>query len=167
FITLIAIIYPLCTIYNYNSMKFGFRLNSFVLLISEVILLLAFMTNNLLIFYILFESLLIPMALLIGFFGSRARRIYAVYLFLFFTLLSSFFVMLGIAVIYDRCNTLCFINIMEYTFTTYDKNLILFLFFIGFISKIPMVPLHLWLPEAHVEASTIGSVILAAVVLKL
>jgi len=56
---------------------------------------------------------------------------------------------------------------MEYEFTTYDQNLILSLFFIGFISKIPMVPLHLWLPEAHVEASTIGSVLLAAIVLKL
>mgnify|MGYP003385244574 CR=1 FL=1 len=107
------------------------------------------------------------MFLLISIWGSRSRRVYASYLLLSYTLLGSVFIFVSILYIYSNIGSSSFIYILN-TFFFYDKQLLIFLaFFIGFGIKVPLVPLHIWLPEAHVEAPTPGSVILAGIILKL
>lgn len=167
FIILTGLIFLFCQLYNYFISKFAYVLSSFLLLLLEIFLLLAFLTNNLLLFFIFFEAILLPFFIYIAFFGSRGRKINAVFLLLLFTIASSFFIFLGIFLIYYRTGDLSYISLLNYKFNNIEKNIILYFFFFGFMAKIPMLPLHIWLTEAHVEAPTIGSVILAAIVLKL
>lgn len=122
---------------------------------------------DLMLFYIFFESVLIPMLLIIGFWGSRERRVRASYIFFIYTLLGSVFMLLGIFLIISKLGTTDYLYIKYFLF---DFNVEIFLwctFFISFATKIPMLPFHIWLPEAHVEAPTSGSVILAGILLKL
>ena len=125
------------------------------------------MTVDLFFFYIFFEGVLIPTFFIIGIWGSRSRKIYAAYLFFFYTLGGAIFILIALYLIYlnkGTSNIEVFLN--TYFFETREILLWLFLF-IGFSVKIPIVPFHIWLPEAHVEAPTAGSVILAGILLKL
>lgn len=167
FIILTALIFLFCQLYNNLVSKFSYALSSFLIFFLEVFLLLAFFTNNFLLFFIFFEAILLPFFIYIAFFGSRGRKINAVFLLLLFTIASSFFIFLGIFLIYYRTGDLSYVSILNYNFNDNDKNLLLYFFFFGFMAKVPMLPLHIWLTEAHVEAPTVGSVILAAIVLKL
>jgi proton-translocating NADH-quinone oxidoreductase chain M len=167
FIILTVLIFLFCQLYNYSISKFSYSLSSFLLFLLEIFLLIAFFTNNLLLFFIFFEAILLPFFVYIAFFGSRGRKINAVFLLLLFTIASSLFIFLGIFLIYYRTGNLSYISMLNYNFNNLEKNIILYFFFLGFMAKIPMLPLHIWLTEAHVEAPTVGSVILAAVVLKL
>ena len=107
------------------------------------------------------------MFLIIGLWGSRQRKIHAAYQFFFFTLLGSIIMLLGIIVIYVEMGT-SDIQVLIHTTFTYERQLFLwFAFFCSFAVKVPMIPVHIWLPEAHVEAPTAGSVILAGILLKL
>lgn len=150
-------------IYWYLSYKIN--LYSFTLIFTLFLLLNTFASLDLFIFFIYFESIVIPMFLLISVWGSRNRHVYASYLLLAYTLLGSVFVLISILYIYTNLGSSSFVYLLNlYIFT--DKQLIIFLaFFIGFGIKIPIVPLHIWLPEAHVEAPTSGSVILAGIIL--
>jgi NADH-quinone oxidoreductase subunit M len=140
------------------------------LLLIGIFLIGCFIVEDLLLFYIFFEAILIPMYILVGLWGSRERKIRAVYLLFFYTLVSSLFFLLGILYLFYNFNTtniewlIYFCN--TYLSNTEQYSLWLFFFF-SFASKIPMFPLHIWLPEAHVEAPTIGSVLLAGILLKL
>jgi NADH-quinone oxidoreductase subunit M len=137
------------------------------LITINLLLLLVFSTLDLFFFYIFFEGLLIPMYLLIGTKGSRERKIRAVYLFFFYTLIGSFFMLLGLLYIYSVVGSLNFEYLLCYSFS-FDQQYWLWLaFFFSFASKVPLFPFHIWLPEAHVEAPTIGSVLLAGILLKL
>jgi proton-translocating NADH-quinone oxidoreductase chain M len=107
------------------------------------------------------------MFLIIGIWGSRERKILAAYYFFLYTLLGSVFMLLSILYIYSQVGTTDYEALLTFTFTDFEQKLLWFTFFIAFAGKIPMVPVHLWLPEAHVEAPTAGSVILAGVLLKL
>lgn len=167
FIILTALIFLFCQLYNNLISKFSHTLSSFLIFLLEIFLLLAFFTNNFLLFFIFFEAILLPFFIYIAFFGSRGRKINAVFLLLLFTIASSFFIFLGIFLIYYRTGDLSYISILNYDFNDNEKNLLLYFFFFGFMAKVPMLPLHIWLTEAHVEAPTVGSVILAAIVLKL
>jgi len=139
-----------------------------ILLSIEAFLLFIFSVLDLMLFYIFFEAILIPMFLMIGYYGSRERKIRAVYLFFYYTLCGSLFFLLGILYIYGKLGTFNLEQLMGWTIFTETEELILWLaFFLSFASKIPMFPFHIWLPEAHVEAPTIGSVLLAGVLLKL
>jgi NADH-quinone oxidoreductase subunit M len=137
------------------------------LLLIEFFLLIIFSVLDLFLFYVFFEAILIPMYIVIGFWGSRARKIRAVYLFFFYTLCSSILLLLGILYIYSITGTLNLEYILAYTFSSEDQHILWLCFFISFASKIPMFPFHIWLPEAHVEAPTVGSVLLAGILLKL
>jgi proton-translocating NADH-quinone oxidoreductase chain M len=119
------------------------------------------------IFYIFFESVLIPMFLIIGIWGSRERKILAAYYFFLYTLLGSVLMLLSILYIYYQVGTTDYEVLLTFSFSTLEQKFLWFTFFLAFASKVPMVPVHLWLPEAHVEAPTAGSVILAGVLLKL
>jgi NADH-quinone oxidoreductase subunit M len=139
-----------------------------LLLISlEFLLFLVFSVSDILLFYIFFEAVLIPMYLLIGLGGSGSRKVRAVNLFMFFTLIGSFCFLIGIIYIYTVVGSLYLENIYFYSFNSIEQYWLWLAFFLSFASKIPVFPLHIWLPEAHVEAPTVGSVLLAGILLKL
>ncbi len=155
----------LCILFIWNDIFFNeYVINLFLI---ELFLLIVFSTLNLLIFYIFFEAILIPMFLIIGIWGSRARKIRAVYLFFFYTLCGSVLMLISILYIYFIVGTLDFEYLMVWEFTKTEQLFLWLTFFFSFASKIPLFPFHIWLPEAHVEAPTVGSVLLAGVLLKL
>jgi len=140
------------------------------LIILEVLLVAAFMASNLLLFYILFEASLIPLFFIIRFWGSRERRKHASYLLVFYTLTGSFFMIPAILIIFflfGSTDFICFLVPECYKVDVHLKIALGYLLFFGFMFKIPTPPCHIWLTEAHTEAPTVGSIILAAVVLKL
>lgn len=126
-----------------------------------------FSTLDLLLFYIFFESILIPMYLIVGVWGSRERKIRAAYFFFLYTLLGSVLMLVSILYIYYQTGTTDYEVLVTFVFSTTEQKLLWLSFFSSFATKVPMVPVHLWLPEAHVEAPTAGSVILAGILLKL
>lgn len=145
------------------------QLKLFVLLLIflEFLLLLVFSVVDLFIFYIIFELILLPMVFIIFIWGSRSRKIKAGFYFFLYTLLGSLFMLVGLLLMYSEFGTTNVLLLM-YFLPGYEKQLLLwFLFFFSFAIKIPMFPFHIWLPEAHVEAPTIGSVLLAGLLLKL
>jgi len=107
------------------------------------------------------------MFLVIGVFGSRSRKIRAAYLLFFYTLIGSVLMLIGVLYIYSKVGSSNYELIQTYNFTILEQKWLWLAFFISFSSKIPMFPFHIWLPEAHVEAPTVGSVILAGILLKL
>jgi proton-translocating NADH-quinone oxidoreductase chain M len=107
------------------------------------------------------------MFLIIGIWGSRERKILASYYFFLYTLLGSVIMLLSILYIYYQVGTTDYEMLLTFSFSEVEQKFLWFSFFLAFASKVPMVPVHLWLPEAHVEAPTAGSVILAGVLLKL
>ena len=118
-------------------------------------------------FYIFFESILIPMFLIVGIWGSRERKMLASYYFFLYTLLGSVVMLLSILYIYNQVGTTDYEILLTFVFSDLEQKILWFTFFLAFAAKVPMMPVHLWLPEAHVEAPTAGSVILAGVLLKL
>ena len=122
---------------------------------------------DLLAFYVLYESVLIPMFLLIGLAGSRQRKIRAAYQLVLYTLFGSLLMLPCLLLMYSETGTTNLELIYAYDWSFERQRILWWGFFFAFAVKIPMVPLHLWLPEAHVEASTAGSVLLAGVLLKL
>lgn len=136
------------------------------LLIIQILSLAVFIVLDLLLFYISFESVLIPMFFLIAFWGSRNRKIHAAYQFFMYTLIGSLFLLLSIVQIYIEIGTSDYHILSIYPISANYQNILWLAFFISFAIKIPMFPMHIWLPEAHVEAPTAASVILAAILLK-
>jgi proton-translocating NADH-quinone oxidoreductase chain M len=126
-----------------------------------------FLARDLLTMYISFEAVIIPLFLMIGISGYRERRIWAAHLFLFFSFVGSFAFLLATIYIYKLSGTLSLDVLPLVHFTTREEHVICLLFLLAFSIKIPLFPFHVWLPEAHVEAPTVGSVLLAALVLKL
>ena len=107
------------------------------------------------------------MYLMIGMWGSRERKVRAVYLFFFYTLVGSLLLLVGLLYIYFQVGTLNLEYLLTYNFTFEEQCWLWLAFFVSFASKVPMFPFHVWLPEAHVEAPTVGSVLLAGILLKL
>lgn len=165
FFILTTLLIFLCTLFVLDDILFKYYLLN--LLIIELLLLLIFSVSDLFLFYIFFEAILIPMFLLIGIWGSRNRKIWASYLLFFYTLCGSFFFLIAILYIYYITGTSSIAYISHYSFTGIEQYWLWIAFFLSFASKIPIFPLHIWLPEAHVEASTVGSVLLAGILLKL
>ncbi len=157
----------MCILAGWKNIMFNVKGFVLLFLFLEIFLLLIFSVLDLVLFYIFFESVLIPMFLIIGIWGSRERKIKASYFFFIYTLLGSLVMLLGILLILFETGTTNFLTLTSYQFS-YDRQLLLWLmFFISFAVKLPVIPFHIWLPEAHVEAPTVGSVILAGVLLKL
>jgi NADH-quinone oxidoreductase subunit M len=137
------------------------------LFLTEIFLIIVFLMVDIFSFYIFFELLLFPMIYLIGFWGTRERRIKASYYFFLYTVGGSLLMLYALILIYFESGSTNFFFLSTYCFGLEKQKIIWFLFFIPFAIKIPMYPFHIWLPEAHVEASTLGSIILAALLLKL
>jgi proton-translocating NADH-quinone oxidoreductase chain M len=146
-----------------------YRLKEKYILLFLVLLLLinCFSTLEILNFYLFFEALLIPVFALIGIWGSQVAKIFAANQFFLYTLFGSFFMLTGIVMIIILTGTTNILVIKGYLFEDHIEKILFILFFIGLSVKIPMVPFHLWLPKAHVEAPTTGSVLLAGILLKL
>ena len=167
FILLTTFLIPICILSGWKNITSNIKSFLLLFLFLEVFLLFIFSVLDLVLFYIFFESVLIPMFLIIGIWGSRERRIKASYFFFIYTLLGSLVMLLGILLILFETGTTNFLTLTSYKFSS-DRQLLLWLmFFVSFAVKLPIVPFHIWLPEAHVEAPTVGSVILAGVLLKL
>ena len=139
----------------------------YCLLSLELFLLAVFTSLDILTFFFMFESVLIPMFLIIGLWGSLNRKIYASLLFFLFTLGGSLCLLLVILILYYDFGTFNFSLLSKIEINDNKQLILWFLTFISFSVKVPMIPFHLWLPEAHVEAPSAGSVILAGVLLKL
>jgi proton-translocating NADH-quinone oxidoreductase chain M len=167
FILLTTLLIPLCILTSWNSV--GHSLKEFLIafLALDFLLIGVFCVLDLLFFYIFFESVLIPMFVIIGIWGSRERKILAAYYFFLYTLLGSVVMLLATLYILEQVGSTDYEVLLTFSFSEVEQKFLWFAFFLSFASKVPMVPVHLWLPEAHVEAPTAGSVILAGVLLKL
>nr|WAX04126.1 NADH dehydrogenase subunit 4 [Polysiphonia sp.] len=167
FLILSTFLINLCILISWDSPKFFVKEYFLSFLLLEFCLIQVFCVLDILFFYIFFESVLIPMFLIIGIWGSRERKIKAAFQFFLYTLIGSFFMLTAIIFIYSIEGTTDLIYLW-FTNFSFEIQLILWLFFFfGLAVKIPMMPFHIWLPEAHAEAPTAGSVILAGILLKL
>ncbi len=166
FIILTAFIAPISIISCINSIKK--RLNEFLIsiLILESFIIGVFCSLDLIVFYLFFEAGLIPMFLIIGIWGGP-RRVYSAYKFFLFTLLGSVLMLAAIIFIYWSVGTTDYTEIYKLKIPTEYQYVLWLAFFSSFAVKTPMWPFHTWLPDAHVEAPTAGSVILAAILLKM
>ena len=167
FIILTTLLFPLCFLLNWESVKYRFKDFAILLFLLEFFLINVFSCLDLFFFYIFFESVLIPMFFIIGIWGSRQRKIHAVYQFFLYTFFGSVFMLISIIIIYLHIGTTAIYFIKNFYFSE-NRQLIIWLgLFLGFSIKVPMIPFHIWLPEAHVEAPTTGSILLAGILLKL
>ncbi len=166
FILLTTFIVPLCII-SVNS-TINYKLKDFLvaILIMESMMIGVFCSLDLVIFYLFFEAGLIPMFLIIGIWGGE-RRVYSAFKFFLYTLLGSVLMLVAIISIYWIEGTTDVIKLYQLGVDDKYQNLLWLAFFSSFAVKTPMWPVHTWLPDAHVEAPTAGSVLLAAILLKM
>ena len=166
FIVLTTLITPICIISCINSVKERVKEFLIAILVLETFMIGVFCSLDLVIFYLFFEAGLIPMFLIIGVWGGP-KRVYSAFKFFLFTLLGSVLMLAAIIVIYWLTGTTDIVQIYEIKIPKEYQNLLWLAFFSSFAVKMPMWPVHTWLPDAHVEAPTAGSVILAAILLKM
>ena len=166
FVVLTTFIIPLCIISVNSTIKH--RLKDFIvaILLMETMMIGVFCSLDLVIFYLFFEAGLIPMFLIIGIWGGE-RRVYSAFKFFLYTLLGSVLMLVAIISIYWITGTTDVIKLYELGIDVNYQNLLWLAFFSSFAVKTPMWPVHTWLPDAHVEAPTAGSVLLAAILLKM
>nr|AMC32954.1 NADH dehydrogenase subunit 4 [Cleomella serrulata] len=166
FVILTTFLIPICISVGWSGMRSYGKEYITAFLIREFLMIAVFRMLDLLLFYVFPESVPIPMFIIIGVWGSRQRKIKAAYQFFLYTLLGSLFMLLAILLILFQTGT----TDLQISLTTeFSERRQIFLWIASFASfavKVPMVPVHIWLPEAHVEAPTAGSVILAGIPLK-
>lgn len=169
FLVLTSFLVFLCVLYvlsdSSDNIVYSYM---FYLLQLELFLFIVFSALDTMFFYLAFEAVLLPMFGLTGHFGSRERKTWALYLLIFYTICGSLLMLLGIVFLFLSTNSYSyeFYKTVSYIPEISQKYLWCY-FALSFLCKIPMFPLHIWLPEAHVEAPTVGSVILAGILLKL
>ncbi|MAO92459.1 MULTISPECIES: NADH-quinone oxidoreductase subunit M [unclassified Hwanghaeella] len=167
FVLLSTLLSPLCILASWRSIKVRVREYMIAFLVLETMMVGMFCALDMLVFYIFFEGVLLPMFLIIGVWGG-GRRIYAAFKFFLYTLLGSILMLVAIIAMYYGAGGTTDIPTLMTTQFPRDLQMILWLaFFASFAVKVPMWPVHTWLPDAHVEAPTAGSVILAGVLLKM
>ena len=166
FIILTTLISSLCIVSVSKTINVKLKEFLIAILIMESLMIGVFCSLDLVIFYLFFEGGLIPMFLIIGIWGGP-RRVYSAFKFFLFTLLGSVLMLVAIISIYWMNGTTDIIELYNLGIDTKYQNLLWLAFFSSFAVKTPMWPVHTWLPDAHVEAPTAGSVLLAAILLKL
>ena len=166
FIILTTFITPLCIISVNNSIKSRLKDFLIAILILESLMIGVFCSLDLVVFYLFFEGGLIPMFLIIGIWGGN-RRVYSAFKFFLYTLLGSVLMLIAIIIVYLTSGTTDVVKLYDLGINTDYQNLLWLAFFSSFAVKTPMWPVHTWLPDAHVEAPTAGSVLLAAILLKM
>ena len=165
-IILTTFLMPFCILASFESIKISLKEYLIAFLILETLMIGVFCSLDLVLFYLFFEGGLIPMFLIIGIWGGE-RRVYATFKFFLFTLAGSVFMLLAIIAIYMETGTTNITYLLQFDLAPSLQYIFWLAFFASFAVKIPMWPVHTWLPDAHVEAPTAGSVILAGVLLKM
>ena len=166
FIVLTTFIAPICVFSGIHSIKFKIKEFLIAILVMETLMLGVFCSLDLVMFYLFFEGGLIPMFLIIGIWGGP-KRVYSAFKFFLFTLLGSVLMLVAVISIYWITGTTDVIKLLDIKILEKYQYLLWLAFFSSFAVKMPMWPFHTWLPDAHVEAPTAGSVILAAILLKM
>ncbi|QFU16398.1 NADH-quinone oxidoreductase subunit M [Microvirga thermotolerans] len=166
FILLTTFLMPFCIVASWRSIEHRVKEYFVAFLVLEMTMIGVFAALDLVLFYLFFEAGLIPMFLIIGIWGGK-RRIYASFKFFLYTLLGSVLMLLAIMAMYWAAGTTDIPTLLKFKFAANLQIWLWLAFFASFAVKMPMWPVHTWLPDAHVEAPTAGSVILAAILLKM
>jgi NADH-quinone oxidoreductase subunit M len=166
FVILTTALMPLCIIASWQPIQIRVREYMIAFLVLETLMIGTFAALDFVLFYLFFEGGLVPMFLIIGVWGGP-RRVYATFKFFLFTFAGSVLMLLAIMAIYWEGGTTDIPELMKHVFPRGMQSWLWFAFLASFAVKLPMWPVHTWLPDAHVEAPTAGSVILAAILLKM
>ena len=166
FVVLSAFLMPFCIGASWLSVEKRLKSYMIAFLLLEVFMIGVFVSLDIVLFYVFFEAGLIPMFIIIGVWGGK-DRVYASYKFFLYTLLGSVLMLLAIMAMYWQAGTTDISELLAYQFPRQMQTWLWLAFFASFAVKMPMWPVHTWLPDAHVQAPTAGSVILAGVLLKL
>ena len=166
FVILTTFLMPLCILASWNSVETRVREYMIAFLVLETMMIGVFCALDIVLFYVFFEAGLIPMFIIIGVWGGK-RRVYASFKFFLYTLAGSVLMLLAIMAMYWDAGTTDIRLLLAHNFPASMQTWLWLAFFASFAVKMPMWPVHTWLPDAHVEAPTAGSVILAGVLLKL
>jgi len=166
FVILTTFLMPICILASFESVQTRVKEYMIAFLVLETLVVGVFCALDLVLFYVFFEGGLIPMFLIIGVWGGK-RRIYASYKFFLYTFLGSVLMLIAIMAMYWDAGTSSIPELLQHSFPASMQPWLWFAFFASFAVKMPMWPVHTWLPDAHVEAPTAGSVILAGILLKL
>jgi NADH-quinone oxidoreductase subunit M len=166
FVLLTTLLMPLCILASWQSITTRVSEYMIAFLVLETLMLGVFTSLDLVLFYLFFEGGLIPMFLIIGIWGGP-RRVYASFKFFLYTLAGSLLMLLAIMAIYSEAGTTDIPTLLTHGFPASMQTWLWFAFLASFAVKLPMWPVHTWLPDAHVEAPTAGSVILAGILLKM
>ena len=166
FVILTTFLMPFCILASWKSVNHRVRDYMVAFLILETMMIGVFCALDIVLFYVFFEAGLIPMFIIIGVWGGK-RRVYASFKFFLYTLLGSVLMLLAIMAMYWDAGTTNIAELLQHDFPASMQTWLWLAFFASFAVKMPMWPVHTWLPDAHVEAPTAGSVILAGILLKL
>ena len=166
FVLLSTVLTPICILASWDSITRSVREYMLTFLILETMMVGMFCALDFVVFYIFFEGVLIPMFLIIGVWGGP-RRVYSAFKFFLFTLTGSVLMLLALLAMWFQAGTTDIVVLLKTPMPAGMQNWLFLAFFASFAVKVPMWPVHTWLPDAHVEAPTAGSVILAGVLLKM
>ncbi|MBD0414833.1 NADH-quinone oxidoreductase subunit M [Oryzicola mucosus] len=166
FVILTTFLMPLCILASWEAIQHRVKEYMIAFLILETLMIGVFCALDIVLFYVFFEAGLIPMFIIIGVWGGK-RRVYASFKFFLYTLLGSVLMMLAIMAMYYQAGTTDIPTLLAHDFPAGMQTWLWLAFFASFAVKMPMWPVHTWLPDAHVEAPTAGSVILAGILLKM
>ncbi|HVV93406.1 MAG TPA: NADH-quinone oxidoreductase subunit M [Hyphomicrobiales bacterium] len=166
FVILTTFLLPLCIAASWKSIQVRVKEYMIAFLVLETLMVGVFTSLDLILFYVFFEGGLIPMFLIIGVWGGQ-RRVYASFKFFLYTLLGSVLMLIAILAMYWEAGTTDIPTLLNHHFPASMQPWLWFAFLASFAVKMPMWPVHTWLPDAHVEAPTAGSVILAGILLKM
>lgn len=166
FVILTTFLMPICILASRDAITVRVKEYMIAFLVLETLVVGVFCALDIVLFYLFFEGSLIPMFLIIGVWGGK-RRVYASYKFFLYTFLGSVLMLVAIMAMYWTAGTTSIPELLAYQFPASMQTWLWIAFFASFAVKMPMWPVHTWLPDAHVEAPTAGSVILAGILLKL
>ncbi|ADZ70506.1 NADH-quinone oxidoreductase subunit M [Polymorphum gilvum] len=166
FVILTTFLMPFCILASWESVQKRVKEYMIAFLILETLMIGVFCALDLVVFYVFFEAGLLPMFLIIGVWGGK-RRVYASYKFFLYTLLGSVLMLIAVMAMYWEAGTTDITVLLRHPFGESMQTWLWLAFFASFAVKMPMWPVHTWLPDAHVEAPTAGSVILAGILLKM
>jgi len=166
FVILTTFLMPLCILASWEAIEDRVKEYMIAFLVLETLMIGVFCALDLFLFYLFFEGGLIPMFLIIGVWGGK-RRVYASFKFFLYTLLGSVLMLLAMMAMYWTAGTTDIVKLLAFKFPADMQWWLWLAFFASFAVKMPMWPVHTWLPDAHVEAPTAGSVILAGILLKM
>jgi NADH-quinone oxidoreductase subunit M len=166
FVVLTTLLMPFCVLASWTSVEKRLKEYMIAFLVLETLMLGVFVSLDIVLFYVFFEAGLIPMFIIIGVWGGK-DRVYASYKFFLYTLLGSVLMLLAIMAMYWEAGTTDISALLQHDFPPQMQTWLWLAFFASFAVKMPMWPVHTWLPDAHVQAPTAGSVILAGILLKL